>query len=216
MQHAVNVWGAVKKDDTKRLKRWFSLRAHRTFTDVCYTPDERWPASASRPIVQFISDPGATAVRLFPIGADRRGDPSDIAVPSDPRGWAVEWLRVVVNARLRSHTRAALLYVPGSDPQSPGLNVVPNTLLGALWLQFARAVEGQDRFRQCPMCQRWFRMAPKAKATTTFCSTACRVRDLRTRKATAVRLAKKGVPVAEIAVLVNSSPDTVRTWVGGH
>ena len=36
------------------------------------------------------------------------------------------------------------------------LKLVPGSLLGGLWLQFARAIEGNRVYRECRECGRWF------------------------------------------------------------
>ncbi len=215
MRHASHVLGAVQSGRTTQLRKWFPRRPKEgtAYDNLCYEPDEPWPIGVAQPMVQYLDEPAATAMRLVPVGGQVGGDPTAIDMPVDPRDRAMAWLRSVVNARLGSHTRVALLYTQDTSPRSVGLSMVPKNLLGAVWLQFARAVEGKDRFQRCPVCNTWFRLATTAKATTTFCSAACRVRDLRHRKDTAVRLRKRQVPVATIATRVRSSPDTVKKWV---
>jgi hypothetical protein len=112
------------------------------------------------------------------------GDPTTRDVPTDPVGLAVAYVSELVNVRLRDHTSMRLLHrerEPGGMPL--GLYVVPVNLLGAMWLQCARAIEGDGRYQRCPQCQEWFKVPPKAlRENTTYCSPRCRVAAFRARR----------------------------------
>ena len=90
----------------------------------------------------------------------------------------------------------------------------PDGLIGALWLQFARAVERDSQFRQCAECGTWFELAPgTARADKLYCSTPCRTKAYRKRQAEAVRLHGEGRSLEDIARELESEPDTVRGWI---
>ncbi len=73
------------------------------------------------------------------------------------------------------------------------LYVVPHNLLGALWLQLARAIEGDKMYRQCGACMKWFELSPDtARTNRKFCSNACRSRDYRERTAASMPAASRG------------------------
>jgi hypothetical protein len=92
--------------------------------------------------------------------------------------------------------------------------IVPDGLIGALWLQFARAVERDSRFRQCAECGIWFELAPgTARADKLYCSTPCRTKAYRKRQAEAARLHGEGRSLDDIARALESAPDTVRGWI---
>jgi hypothetical protein len=63
-----------------------------------------------------------------------------------------------------------------------GLEVVPLSLIGALWLQFAQAVSGQRAFHPCDACGRLIELHPTAnRADRRYCGDACRARAYRKR-----------------------------------
>ena len=87
-------------------------------------------------------------------------------------------------------------------------------LVGALWLQFARAVERDSRFRQCAECGTWFELARgTARADKLYCSTPCRTKAYRKRQAEAARRHGEGQSIEEIARALESDFDTVRGWI---
>jgi hypothetical protein len=66
---------------------------------------------------------------------------------------------------------------------------VPQYLLGAIWLQFAVAVDGNKGYRNCRQCGRWFEVSPRAGRTDKiFCRGACRSQASRQRRQPAVEL----------------------------
>lgn len=71
------------------------------------------------------------------------------------------------------------------DRRQQALKIVPASLLGALWLQFADAVTGHKSYRSCIVCHTWFEISSKGRGATyrkVFCSNACKVRDYRGKK----------------------------------
>lgn len=53
---------------------------------------------------------------------------------------------------------------------------VPDTLLAAMWLQFAQAVSGKRRYQQCGWCKQNFELTPGVgRADKKHCSPSCRV-----------------------------------------
>lgn len=73
---------------------------------------------------------------------------------------------------------------PAGEPMMQRIRLTPTGLLGALWLQFAFAVDGNIDYRQCSECQSWFEIAPgRGRPEKSYCSDACRMRAYRKRKA---------------------------------
>jgi hypothetical protein len=133
-------------------------------------------------------------------------------VPGDPIGPALHCMQGLINEHLYHRASPRLLWEPNRDRL--GLYIVPDGLVGALWLQFARAVERDAQFRQCTECTTWFEVAPgRGRADKQFCSTACRTRAYRKRQAEAVRLHGEGRSIDDIARELESDPDTVRSWI---
>jgi hypothetical protein len=58
----------------------------------------------------------------------------------------------------------------------------PATLLGALWLQLALAINGDKEYRSCPVCGRWWELDPLvAKTSRVYCTDACKQKAWRQR-----------------------------------
>jgi hypothetical protein len=100
--------------------------------------------------------------------------------PNDVEKPAHFYLQRVINEHLAGRVSPGLLWDPhGIDLH---LRVIPHNLIGALWLQLATAVEADSHYRQCPGCERWFRVAPGTKRSDSIvCSPTCRTRMYRSR-----------------------------------
>jgi hypothetical protein len=102
-----------------------------------------------------------------------------------------------------------------------GLRVEPQTLLGAMWLQLATAIEEDKQFAQCHArgCRLiWFEKSTGQlgrREDAAFCSPRCRHTAYRDRKAQARQMFKQGTPIGHIAKELNTERDTVRAWVKG-
>jgi hypothetical protein len=94
------------------------------------------------------------------------------------------------------------------------LQLFPDSLLGALWLQLAEAVGGDKAFRSCKECGRWFELTPQgARKSKFFCSNACRSKAYRDRQGHARQRRAEGASLKEIAAELDSDVATVRKWV---
>ena len=71
---------------------------------------------------------------------------------------------------------------PRNGETVPAIRLVPDSLIGALWLQFAIAVDGNLDYKRCEECQMWIEIAPGAgRPDKSYCSDACRMRAYRKR-----------------------------------
>jgi uncharacterized paraquat-inducible protein A len=63
------------------------------------------------------------------------------------------------------------------------LITLPNSLAGAIWLQFAQAMDARTNYRRCSECRQWFKVSPDvARADKSYCGDACRARAYRRRR----------------------------------
>jgi hypothetical protein len=73
--------------------------------------------------------------------------------------------------------------------------VAPRDLLGAMYVQFARATVGDHELRKCAACDTWFEIAPRAwkgkRAGAKHCGPTCRQRARRLRMAAKAARGKK-------------------------
>jgi hypothetical protein len=88
----------------------------------------------------------------------------------------------LVSEQLRAQIDAVLVH---DGLGRPAVRFAPRDLRSALWLQFARAIEGNKEFQQCDHCHRWYEIGSREGGRTDkrFCSTACRARNWRQSKA---------------------------------
>jgi hypothetical protein len=181
---------------------------------ISWTPDGTRVSIDTHPDLQFGQLPQKPAHVHRAVIADERLDQEILArfVPGHPIGPALHCMQGLINEHLHHRASPSLLWETNRDRL--GLYIVPDGLIGALWLQFARAVERDARFRQCLECTTWFEIAPgRGRTDKQFCSTACRTRAYRNRQAEAVRLHREGRSVEDIARELESDPDTVRGWI---
>lgn len=120
--------------------------------------------------------------RRWAIILDRRIDTEAFARlrPGDLVAAAMIHIQRCVNKELQERCTARLLW--DQDRTRLDLRVVPRSLIGALWLQFARAVDGDRRFMTCVQCGRWMELSPDVRRSDArTCSGACRTRAYRER-----------------------------------
>lgn len=103
---------------------------------------------------------------------------------------------------------------PESENQTLQLFAVPKTLLGAMWIQFAQAVDGKKEYRSCERCGTWFEISPAAfRSHKRYCSDPCRMKNYRDRIEKTISLHKKGFSLEEISKQVGSNVKQVMTWI---
>jgi hypothetical protein len=118
-------------------------------------------------------------------------------------------LKTALERKMRG--RLSLVF---SSATRDGLIPQPDSLLGALWLQFGAAVAQAKQFRQCETCGKWFEVSPQvARTNRVFCSTACRSRAYRNRKDKAREMNTQGVAIEQIAESLQSEVAVVRGWI---
>jgi hypothetical protein len=203
MRFAINLWEAAREGDVSRLERVISWTEDRSGVRVDTHPEVpagQWPESP------FHLDQGWIAGG-YP-GDDRLGRfvPGDLVKP------ALHHVQSTINKKLEGRASPRLLW--DANRERLGLYIVPTGLAGALWLQFARAVERDSQFRQCAECGIWFELARgTARADKLYCSTPCRTKAYRKRQAVGVRWHGEGRSIEEIAHKLESAPETVRGWI---
>ena len=203
MRLAVDLWESARQGDADHLGRMISWADDGTRVSINTHPELERGQLPETP----------THVHRAVI-ADERLDPDILArfVPGDPIGPALHCMQSLINEHLHHRASPRLLWEQNRDRL--GLYIVPEGLIGALWLQFARAVERDAKFRQCPECTTWFEVSPgRGRTDKQFCSTACRTRAYRKRQAEAARLHGEGQSIEDIARELDSDPDTVRGWI---
>ncbi len=119
-----------------------------------------------------------------------------------------------VNDQLSEHASPALVYDIAT--RRPVLRLRPTTLLGALWLQFAQAINEDDALHPCASCGKWFvvnNAKDARRKRKRFCSALCKLHDHRRRQADALQFANDGIRPIEIAKRTGTPLVTVKNWI---
>lgn len=165
MQRALEIWDALDPPNVSKLQECIRLE-HRPSGGVGATyRDNR---------------DGGLFTHLICDSEGEHPDLSDFIRPPDVLRPALFFVQQIVNARLKAHASPSLLYTPEQDRLR--LHIEPKNLLGCLWLQFARAIDGNRRYERCRECGRWLEISLDAYRTSRkFCSNACRSKNYRDR-----------------------------------
>lgn len=101
--------------------------------------------------------------------------------PDQPGSAANYVIGDIVSDGLAARVSAQL--EPPTSGAMPTIRLVPDSLIGALWLQFANAVNGNIDYKRCEECRTWLEISPGAgRPDRSYCSDACRMRAYRKRK----------------------------------
>lgn len=89
-------------------------------------------------------------------------------------------LERAVNKGLRKKVSPQMLWDMAAKQLK--LHLVPENLLGAMWLQLATAIDGDLDYRQCTTCGKWFGVSVLERGQARdYCSNACRSKAYRLR-----------------------------------
>jgi len=98
----------------------------------------------------------------------------------------------------------------------PRLTIEPSTLIAAMWLQLALDVTGGKRFVACKFCRRVLEISTGPtgfRSHREFCTVACKTKDYRRRKRTAMQLAEGGASLTAIADRIDTNKATIKKWL---
>jgi hypothetical protein len=203
IRFAIGVWEAARNGDVGRLERVISWTKDGSGVEILSHPE--------LPNGQVPKAP-AWVERAWIAGTHLGEAVLERFVPGDLVKPALHYVQGTINRQLDGRASPRLLW--DVSRERLGLYIVPTGLIGALWLQFARAVERDSKFRQCAECDIWYELAPgTARADKLYCSTPCRIKAYRKRQAEAARLHGEGRSMEDIASDLDSDPDTVRGWI---
>lgn len=201
MRRAIELWDMVQVRDARGLARriyWMAPDA------VMYTDKPGGPAGPDEPGVAYAMAWIATD-KIHPERLERFRH-GELALP------ALSYVQEIVNKHLEERVSPRLLWE--QDRSRLGLYFVPGSLIGALWLQLAQAINGNKKYARCQECGTPFEVSPEtARTSKLFCSNACRSKAYRERIAEAQRLHAEGRGVEEIADILGSDVKTVEGWL---
>ena len=180
MRHALHLWDMVRANDKAGLSRLI----HWSGSDHVFIQDAVNPQLRDRrpKKMTFQDFRGDWTFEIRRIIADERHEMFSEMTPGDVLVPALAHIRDEINMHLAEHTSAQLN--AGTNITGMGIQLVPKNLFGALWLQFAEAIDDDRDYRRCTQCLKWFEIAPgSGRPDKLYCSDACRMRSYRTRKA---------------------------------
>lgn len=202
MKAAVTLWRAIEGEDSSVLAgciRWRS-RDHVTYD---------WPSSSE------LNTPWSTHATIAAPEINshllERFQYGDVLKP------ARLYLQEVVNRSLAKLVAPQLLW-KAPDRNEMGLYMVPNNLIGCLWLQLADAIAGFQKFRLCEneSCRKPMLVAAEGSGYRTnrkTCSNACRIKLYSNRKLEVRQLRDKKVSLREIAKRLDTEVDQIKRWI---
>jgi hypothetical protein len=211
MRQAVEVWDMLQTKHKKGLQRlirwghrvrpggipnsgpfWWFYRSH---------PDTAPPNIEPRGIPAW---PGESKDDMLAIPG--MAEEGDLLTPA--RIFLAKW----VTQSLKGAASPAMHY--DKEYQRLNLQIVPQTLLAALWLQLARAIDTDKTYRRCKACPRWFEVsAGNSRTDRLFCSDACKSRDYRAKKQEAIRLRGEKWTPQQIAKELGATPEVIKRWL---
>lgn len=193
MQRCVRLHEAARKADLTTLERHIHWSAERV----------EYRSHPDLPPANTLTAGEVVAAAIISRKTKNR-DQFDSLRPGDLVTPAFWYIQSEINQRLSEETSPRLLW--NLDTTSLVSRIIPKSLLGAIWLQFALAVERGSDFRQCAHCGKWFELSPgKSRSDKQFCSTACRVKAFRQRK---LESAEQVRPAEEMAPAKPTTADT--------
>ena len=214
MKDAVTVWDLIAAGDHRSLNRL--QRQRQLFTSV---PGHR---GREMPLLELPHE-DETLADLRHIHDDPRSPymPGGRVATFDGTtpGAAFESARSLLVREVNDHlseqaVSPRLLSISGQDPQ---FYVVPRTLLGAMWLQFAEAISQQKQYRRCRECTTPFEISRGGKGSRSdkqFCTAACKTEYHNSKRRNARDLRAEGGKLREIAKHFETDVPTIRKWLG--
>jgi Homeodomain-like domain len=217
---AVTLWDHIQAEDFDALGEMFEMGKASSFE---YRPQRHVGSLYPE------TDPAWSSEEAGAVDQTVRQDLTDNLLTS-----AAYLLELIIAPRIRlfvdqefflspEPTRAKEFSVSASKSSRPAVpaftgrfETVPQGPIGAVWLQFLRAVTKRLKFGRCAVCDQWFVQTPATeKKGRAFCRDACRNKAFRERRKEAVRLHQEGKTPAAIAKLLGSDTKTVQGWVKG-
>jgi hypothetical protein len=195
MRRAVAIWDMVEARDEAGLSqsiRWEAggeKKVHPNYPPVQVAQGWRYDSHPALPPVYLdrrgvppFPAPGRLQQMILPVPGLFRAD--DVITPAS--FMVQRW----INEHLKEHAAPSVVY--DLDLQKRVIQIIPDSLLSAMWLQFAQAVEGNKDYRSCKECGRWFELSSRQADHRTkrreFCSDPCKSRDYRKRKELAAKM----------------------------
>jgi hypothetical protein len=126
----------------------------------------------------------------------------------------INW-KIASNPDEPAYARVEMTFLPEREPH-PRFRLRARHLLGALWMQLARYVNGNTAYVSCRTCGTWLELSLADTGYRThraYCSDACRSKAYRDRQVRAHQLMQEGRPLASIADELETDVQTLQGWL---
>jgi hypothetical protein len=160
------------------LAAWFTeIRAVRKVLPLLDQYKELSDQNKKREII-FKTDP-ESIIACWPAGWEvvvlRATDPDTYErLKDNPTETARRYLKTQVDLKLEEHPSTGRL-VQDRSRGALTLFVMPSSLIAAIWLQVACAIDGDRQYRSCKNCKKWFELGGSGRrADAQVCSDSCR------------------------------------------
>jgi hypothetical protein len=202
MRHLTQLWQATQAD-------WKLLRRN-----IIWQGDKiihRWEPTEQRDEEE--SDPRSKGEAIWDDTVLRAPDGSMFFRRGELAGPALYFVMRAVNQRIGDAVHPQLCW--SIERHRPELLYREEVgLLGAMYWEFAQALDKGWKYRQCPICRKSFQLAPGENRTNRLtCSNTCRTYLYRQRMDEARQLRQQGQSPAAIAKKLNTTVATVKKWI---
>ena len=208
MKDVVEVWDLVARRDTERLIE--VQRARQLFTD---------PFSSHRELERALVGVMLSEYETYEYFQNPEAFEPLPAFDETSRTAILRAAKSYVMNEVNEHLLEAVVtprLVLDSQAE-PRFFIVPRTLLGAMWLQFAEAISHQKEYRRCRNCHAPFEISAGrtgSRSDSTFCAVACKTEFHNQKRRDARRLRSEGKSLREIAARYKTTIPAVKKWVG--
>ena len=204
MKQAVDVWDRLQQKDRDGLVELQTSR--RLFTDRRKIPAERF----TRPSASDEQPPDDRSWDSF-----YHESPYLIANDQLPEV-ALSFLQITMNQHLSGF--GVSTQVRRDQQRTGGLAyyVVPESLLGAMWLQLAEAISENKHYNRCRQCDQPFEVSTSptgARISRRYCSVACKNQYHYQQRTETKRLRSQGLSEGRIAERLDVPLKSVKGWL---
>jgi hypothetical protein len=202
---AIQVLAALKGDNERALRKWVtrwgelrpSARMGLELEKDQHPSKDDWVA-----IMRDEHGKPVTVHQLWTTGKSRR---------------TIAWDHLVAAVNRRIYLQCLpYLRQRGESIGNLSIRLIPSSLLGALWWQFARVVTGELDYRPCRVCHRLIELSTGEKGfrhDREFCSNKCKFKDHRRKVREAKQLRAGGQTVRQIAKHFETTTTVIKNWL---
>ena len=185
MRRAVEIWSMLQNGDIGGLSKFIQWEEHKDGGQsqwVYWTHPELKGGTNQALFSLLQSGEQVSMIGIPPVPGLFQDKTAHVFMP------ASFLLQRWINHHLKGAASPQLRYDIKLDKRV--VQIIPDSLIAAMWLQFAQAFAGNRKYRACKACGRWFEISTEGsgfRVNRQFCSDACKSKDYRERREQAKR-----------------------------